>query len=194
MQITGAVISPGFINVSAVDRLTDIIHRAGGLHKLANEENVVIIRQNFVFDCSLKSYQFNGDVDNNPVLKEGDVVNVPFLDSYSNEIERLTSHKKSLVLVTGFVTRPGGHQFIPGYTLMDYISLSGGIADQGDRKNVIVYRNGQKISLELNQYMHPGDQIEIPANMKFRYLGNISILRTLTAVMSLYLTFVAATN
>ena len=194
VQITGAVISPGFINVSAVDRLTDIIHRAGGLHKLANEENVVIIRQNSKIDCSLKSYQFNGDLDNNPVLKEGDVVNVPFLDSYSNEIERLTSHKKSLVLVTGFVIRPGGHQFIPGYMLMDYIALSGGITDQGNGKNVIVYRNGQKISLELNQYMQPGDQIEIPANMKFRYLGNISILQTLTAVMSLYLTFVAATN
>ena len=194
VQITGAVISPGFVNVSAVDRLTDIIHRAGGLHKLADEENVVIIRQNSKIDCSLKSYQFNGDLDNNPVLKEGDVVNVPFLDSYSNEIERLTSHKKSLVLVTGFVIRPGGHQFIPGYTLMDYIALSGGITDQGNGKNVIIYRNGQKISLELNQYMQPGDQIEIPANMKFRYLGNISILQTLTAVMSLYLTFVAATN
>ena len=194
VQITGAVISPGFINVSAVDRLTDIIHRAGGLHKLANEENVVIIRQNSKIDCSLKSYQFNGDLDNNPVLKEGDVVNVPFLDSYSNEVERLTSHKKSLVLVTGFVIRPGGHQFIPGYMLMDYIALSGGITDQGNGKNVIVYRNGQKISLELNQYVQPGDQIYIPANIKFRYLGNISILQTLTAVMSLYLTFVAATN
>ncbi len=194
VQITGAVISPGFINVSAVDRLTDIIHRAGGLHKLANEENVVIIRQNSKIDCSLKSYQFNGDLDNNPVLKEGDVVNVPFLDSYSNEVERLTSHKKSLVLVTGFVIRPGGHQFIPGYMLMDYIALSGGITDQGNGKNVIVYRNGQKISLELNQYVQPGDQIDIPANIKFRYLGNISILQTLTAVMSLYLTFVAATN
>ena len=194
VQITGAVISPGFINVSAVDRLTDIIHRAGGLHKLSDEENVVIIRQNSKIDCSLKSYQFNGDLDNNPVLKEEDLVNVPFLDSYSNEIESLTSHKKSLVLVTGFVTKPGGHQFIPGYMLMDYIALSGGITDQGNGKNVIIYRNGQKISLELNQYVQPGDQIEIPANMKFRYLGNISILQTLTAVMSLYLTFMAATN
>ena len=46
VQITGAVISPSFINVSTVDRLTDIIHRAGGLHKLANEENIVIVRQN----------------------------------------------------------------------------------------------------------------------------------------------------
>ena len=194
VQITGAVISPGFINVSAVDRLTDIIHRAGGLHKLAGEENVVIIRKKSIIDCSLKSYQFNGDLDNNPVLKEGDVVNIPFLDSYSNEVEKSTSHKKSLVLVTGFAIRPGGHQFIPGYTLMDYIALSGGITDQGNGKNVVVYRNGQKIYIELNQYVQPGDQIEIPANMKFRYLGNISILQTLTAVMSLYLTFVAATN
>ena len=82
VQISGAVIAPGFINVSAVDRLTDIIHRAGGLHKLADEEMVVIKRQSSNIKCSLKSYQFNGDLANNPILKEGDVVQVPFLDSF----------------------------------------------------------------------------------------------------------------
>ena len=194
VQISGAVIAPGFINVSAVDRLTDIIHRAGGLHKLADEEMVIIKRQSSIINCSLKSYQFNGDLANNPILKEGDVVQVPFLDSFSTEVERSTSHKKSLVLVTGFVMKPGGHQFFPGYTIQDYIALSGGITDQGNRKKVTLFRNGEKISFELNQYVQPGDQINIPANMKFRYLGNISILQTLTAVMSLYLTFVAATN
>ena len=194
VQISGAVITPGFINVSAVDRLTDIIHRAGGLHKLADEEIIVIRRQNSNIKCSLNSYQLNGNLANNPILKEGDVVQVPFLDSFSTEVERSTSHKKSLVLVTGFVMKPGGHQFLPGYTIQDYIALSGGITDQGNRKKVALFRNGKKISFELNQYVQPGDQIDIPANMKFRYLGNISILQTLTAVMSLYLTFVAATN
>ena len=142
----------------------------------------------------MKLYQLNGDLANNPILKEGDVVQVPFLDSFSTEVEMSTSHKKSLVLVTGFVMKPGGHQFLPGYTIQDYIALSGGITDQGNRKKVALFRNGEKISFELNQYVQPGDQINIPANMKFRYLGNISILQTLTAVMSLYLTFVAATN
>ena len=194
LQITGAVNSPGFINVSAIDRLTDIIHRAGGLHKLADEEMVVIKRQSSNIKCSLKSYQFNGDLANNPILKEGDVVQVPFLDSFSTKVEISTSHKKSLVLVTGFVMKPGGHQFLPGYTIQDYIALSGGITDQGNEKKVAVFRNGKKMHLELDHYIQPGDQIEIPANMKFRYLGNISILQTLTAVMSLYLTFVAATN
>ena len=194
VQISGAVIAPGFINVSAVDRLTDIIHRAGGLHKLADEEMVVIKRQSSNIKCSLKSYQFNGDLANNPILKEGDVVQVPFLDSFSTEVEISTSHKKSLVLVTGFVMKPGGHQFLPGYTIQDYIALSGGITDQGSQKKVALYRNGKGIPVDLMLYPKPGDQIDIPANMKFRYLGNISILQTLTAVMSLYLTFVAATN
>ncbi|MBC8256330.1 MAG: SLBB domain-containing protein [Candidatus Marinimicrobia bacterium] len=194
VQINGAVVAPGFINVSAVDRLTDIIHRAGGLHKLADEEKIVIKRKNFNINCSLKSYQFNGDLANNPILKEGDVVNVPFLEPFSTQIERSTSHKKSLVLVTGFVMKPGGHQYLPGYTIQDYIALSGGITDLGSKKKVALYRNGEEIPIDLQLYPQPGDQIDIPANMKFRYLGNISILQTFTAVMSLYLTFVAATN
>jgi hypothetical protein len=39
--------------------------------------------------------------------------------------------------------------------------------------------------------LEPGDQIDIPANMKYRLLGNMSILQTLTAMMTLYLTFLA---
>ena len=194
LQISGAVIVPGFINVSAIERLTDIIHRAGGLHKLADEEKVVIKRKNSNINCSLKSYQFNGNLENNPILKEGDVVNVPFLEPFSTQIERSTSHKKTLVLVTGFVVKPGGHHFLPGYTIQDYIALSGGITDLGSQKKVALYRNGEEIPIDSKLYPQPGDQIDIPANMKFRYLGNISILQTLTAVMSLYLTFVAATN
>ena len=77
---------------------------------------------------------------------------------------------------------------------MDYIGLSGGIADTGSSKIITLYRNGEDIDVLTSDYIQPGDQIYIPANMKYKYLGNISILQTTTAIMSLYLAFVAATN
>ena len=89
---------------------------------------------------------------------------------------------------------PGGHKYIPGYSIKDYIALSGGSADMGSLRNISIIRDGENIDARVNQLIFPGDQIHIPANMKYRFLGNISILQTTTAIMSLYLAFVAATN
>ena len=44
------------------------------------------------------------------------------------------------------------------------------------------------------EYIKPGDQLDIPANMKYRLLGNMSILQTITSIITLYLTFLAASS
>ena len=64
----------------------------------------------------------------------------------------------------------------------------------GSIKNISIIRSGEIIDTDVNQVILPGDQINVPANTKYRFLGNISILQTTTAIMSLYLAFIAATN
>ena len=195
IQVIGAVNSPGFINVSSIERLTDAIRKLGGLHKLADEDNISIQRVNSgEFNCSLKSFQLNGDLVNNPILKEGDVIRVDYNLEYSEELKASITHKQSLVFVTGFVLRPSGHKFIPGYSVNDYIAMSGGVTDFGSMKNLSINRNGELFSMDTMNYLEPGDQINIPANMKYRMLGNMSLLQTLTAMMTLYLTYQAAVN
>ena len=195
IQVIGAVNSPGFINVSSIERLTDAIRKLGGLHKLADEDNISIQRVNSgEFNCSLKSYQLNGDLANNPILKEGDVIRVAYNSEYSEELKASITHKQSLVFVTGFVLRPSGHKFLPGYSVNDYIAMSGGATDFGSLKNLSINRNGELLSMENLNYLEPGDEINIPGNMKYRLLGNMSVLQTITAMMTLYLTYQAAIN
>lgn len=195
IQVIGAVNSPGFINVSSIERLTDAIRKLGGLHKLADEDNIAIQRVNGgEFNCSLKSFQLNGDLANNPILKEGDVIRIAYNPEYSDEIKASISHKQSLIFVTGFVLKPKGHKFISGYFVNDYIAMSGGVTDFGSIKNLSINRNGELLSMESLNYLEPGDQINIPANMKYRMLGNLSLLQTVTAMMTLYLTYQAAVN
>ena len=93
--------------------------------------------------------------------------------------------------MTGFVLRPSGHKFITGYKVSDYIAMSGGVTDSGNLKKLSIYRNGELISSDVMKILYPGDQIDIPANMKYRMLGNMSMLQTVTAMMTLYLTFLA---
>ena len=191
IQVIGAVMNPGLITVSSVERLADIIKKSGGLHKLADEDNISIKRlsgTNII--CSLKSYHLGGDLINNPVLKEGDIIHVLYKDKYNKQIESSISHKQSLVFVTGFVVRPTGHKFVPGYAINDYIAMSGGVTDFGNLKKLSIYRNGELLSDNM-KILEPGDQIDIPANFKYRTLGNMSMLQTLTAMMTLYLTFLA---
>jgi len=195
IQVIGAVNSPGFINVSSIERLTDAIRKLGGLHKFADEENISIIRKDGVKSiCSLKAFQITGNLKDNPIIKEGDVIHVPYNMEFSDVIEASITHKQILVFVTGFVSRPSGHKFIPGYSINEYIAMSGGITDYGNIKKVSIYRNGELISMETITYLEPGDQINIPGNMKYRLLGNMSVLQTITAMMTLYLTYQAAVN
>ena len=195
IQVIGAVINPGMITVSSVERLSDIIRKAGGLHKHADENNISISRTNKPnITCSLRSFQLDGDLINNPILNERNVINVPYLEEQVQDIKTSISYNQSLVFVTGFVLRPKGHKFISGLTVGDYIAMSGGMTDFGSENNILIYRNGVVFKWESIDRLKPGDQINIPANMKYRMLGNMSILQTLTAIMTLFLTYQAAIN
>ena len=195
IQVVGAVNSPGFINVSSIERLTDAIRKLGGLHKLADEENISIISKHGVKSiCSLKAFQITGNLKDNPIIKEGDVIHVPYNSEFSDKIKESITHKQSLVFVTGFVLRPSGHKFIPGYSVHDYIAMSGGVTDFGSLKKLSINRNGELLYMDTIIYLEPGDQINIPGNMKYRLLGNMSVLQTITAMMTMYLTYQAAVN
>ena len=195
IQVIGAVNSPGFINVSSIERLTDAIRKLGGLHKYADEENISIIRKNRVkLICSLKTFQITGNLKDNPIIKEGDVIHVPYNSEFSDKIKESITHKQSLVFITGFVLRPSGHKFIPGYSVNDYIAMSGGVTDFGSMETLSINRNGELLYMKTITYLEPGDQINIPGNMKYRLLGNMSVLQTITAMMTMYLTYQAAVN
>ena len=195
IQVIGAVNSPGFINISSIERLTDAIRKLGGLHKLADEENISIIsKQGVKSICSLKAFQITGNLKDNPIIKEGDVIHVSYNSEFSDKIEESITHKQSIVFVTGFVLRPSGHKFIPGYSVNDYIAMSGGVTDFGSLEKISINRNGELLYMETITYLEPGDQINIPGNMKYRLLGNMSVLQTITAMMTMYLTYQAAVN
>ena len=49
----------------------------------------------------------------NPILKEGDIVSVPYIEENKQQI--YDTFKKIPVIVTGFVMEPGAINFFPGY-------------------------------------------------------------------------------
>ena len=81
-------------------------------------------------------------------LQDGDTVNVP---------------KAQSVFVAGQVKTPGAYAVDPGTTVLQVISLAGGLTDRGSDNRIRIQRsvNGKKleVSAKLSDLVQPGDTI-----------------------------------
>ena len=58
----------------------------------------------------------------------------------------------------------------------------------------MIYRNGKVLSYTKTYLPMPGDKIHVKSNFKYQIFGDMSILETMTALMTLVLTYTAAIN
>jgi polysaccharide export outer membrane protein len=92
-----------------------------------------------------------GVLRNNIALRDGDTVFVP---------------KAQLVYVTGQVRSPGAYPVEPGMTVLQVLSLGGGVTDRGAASRIRIIRmvNGQSrtIGVDLTDTVEPGDTVVVP--------------------------------
>ncbi|WP_373766312.1 polysaccharide export protein [Glaesserella sp.] len=151
--ITGEVKTPGQQFISNIPlTLLDAINKAGGLADNADWHNVKITRNGRDEVVSLEALIQRGDLTQNRLLTDGDIVHVP-----SNDTQK--------VFVVGEVTQP---QFLTinrnGMTLMEAISASGGIDKlSADATGIFVIRahRGQPKFTQLDN----GQSIETIADI-----------------------------
>ncbi|MFQ6673572.1 MAG: SLBB domain-containing protein [Fidelibacterota bacterium] len=193
--VVGAVEQPGFVTVTPIDRLADVIDKAGGLHKYADEENVEILfnRDGSERNVSLKKFLLTGDVTQNPTFQELDRIEIPFLAGFQEKMDNFITYNESAVFVTGFVKYPGAFRYFPGYSIQDYIGMAGGVLDTGSFKKVNVYRQNSRTDLGFHDYAQPGDTVYVPENARSRLLGDISVFQAVSAALAIYLSYLAAT-
>jgi polysaccharide export outer membrane protein len=90
----------------------------------------------------------NGMLVNPILLRDGDTLFVP---------------KAEMIFVTGHVRSPGSYVYEPDLTVLQALSLAGGIAERGSSRRVKVVRSvaGQKqeIGVNLDDIVKPGDTI-----------------------------------
>jgi|TARA_Y100000294_G_scaffold178098_1_gene207474 protein involved in polysaccharide export with SLBB domain len=193
IKILGGVESPGIITVSSVSRVMDAIRSSKGVQKYGNNEIVYLERNGERLELRLKEFLLNGDENQNPLLQEGDMIFIPFFDSNEEEKENFTEYKTQQVIVHGYVRRPRGFSYIPGYRASDYIAMVGGALNIGSENNTLIYRaDGSEVHDAFDEFVEPGDVVFVPESLRSRLFGDISILQTATAIATLYLTYKAA--
>ena len=188
----GAVNQPGFITVTPVTRLIDCLRYAKGVQKYAHSDDVYLIRNDKRVQLDLRDFLSNGNLDSNPVIREGDIIYVPFNDNLSLDARNFTEYNKNEVIVTGFVRSPRRMAHIPGYTARDYIAMAGGILDIGNKEGCkIVRSDGKQLIKALNEVVKPGDIVEVPEAGKSKLFKNMGAVQSLTSVASLILAWLA---
>lgn len=130
INITGQINQPQSVKLTHIPlTLVDAINRAGGFTERANSKAVSVIRGGEKKTYSIYDALYNGDLSNNIVLQDGDVIHVP-------------SNQKSKVYVLGEVVSPKAIQMgMERMSLMDAIAQVGGLnSSKAKASGIFVFR------------------------------------------------------
>ena len=154
--IMGEVRSPGEFQLNGEMTLLAALARAGSTTPTAGRE-VTIVRPkrnvkpgedpSEILRVNLAELQA-GNMSLNIALQDGDTINIP---------------KAQSVFVAGQVKSPGAYAVDPGATVLQVLSLAGGLTDRGSDNRIRIQRtvNGKKVevSVKLTDVVNPGDTI-----------------------------------
>ncbi len=168
VHVAGYVFNPGTIVATPIDRLSDLIFRAGGFKQNAFLEQIRIRHKDqteSLIDFSV--FQNNGDLNHNPIVKSGDIIVVNPID-----------YSESLVKVEGFLSRPGYYPLkSPGESLFDFLSRHNLLNNNQDITEIAIVRGNKKvIHVDITKQttnetiLRDGDLVTLPKEIRHVYV------------------------
>jgi polysaccharide export outer membrane protein len=129
VSVLGLVTRPGrYVLDGTTAKLTDVLAMAGGLVPAASDKAVVsrtLGKESETFNVDLAAIIQHGDVSKDIEVRSGDSIFVP---------------KAPVVYVYGEVVRGGSYRLEPGMTVMQAISLAGGVSPRGSESRMKLRR------------------------------------------------------
>jgi protein involved in polysaccharide export with SLBB domain len=167
VHVTGRILNPGTYVATPIDRLSDLIARAGGLGVYADHRSVLIRHLDNTEDTyDFSAYHFKGDLSQNPFVTGGDVIIIPPID-YANRV----------ALVEGFVGRPGYYPIKESETVLSFLNRHSLINYAQEIRDVEIRRaNGQTTMVDLTTsvasetQIQSGDTIVLPQAVRQVYV------------------------
>jgi polysaccharide biosynthesis/export protein len=143
VSVMGQVGKPGQYFLDGSTRVLDLLAKAGGVADEAASDRVVLLRhdgQSQVIDLEAL---FSGDAAQNPVVTNGDTINVPRAPRF---------------YIYGEVQKPGSYRLERNMTLSRAISAGGGLTARGSERRAVVKRR-DKAGRELTASIDSGDAV-----------------------------------
>lgn len=165
IHVTGMVALPGSYTATAADRIHSGIEYAGGKLSTADMSRVKVYRKGDTLDIDLGDYLYNGNIESNPYLEDGDVIFVPG-----------PNVNEDGVFVMGAGELSGLIHLKENETLINLIDRIGSNREYVDYGNIDIVRNGEEFSRNLIEdegsfELMNGDSIYIPIVNDSVYVG-----------------------
>jgi polysaccharide biosynthesis/export protein len=192
VNVLGHLANPGLVQMPVNSRLQAALSQAGNslpgaslncveLHRM--EGNVKLVQK-----YDLGWFVLQGDLEQNPILNDGDLVIVK------------GGPVNSQVKIIGCVNQPGPYSPIYGATIMDMIYLAGGFSEKANVSNIKYFSSASRDSLgeifNIERYYSSPFQLNLPdvqpgdiifVQQKNQFWRNImAVLRDVAAIGSLY--------
>ncbi len=179
VTVSGEVERPGTYQVTASERLQQVILKAGGITPRGSLRQVTLSRQGQMErTADLLRFALRGDVSQNPYITEGTSVFVP--------------PKGPSVSLLGSVVRPGEYEIGEDKTLAALLALAGGVFHQSALSQARLTRLGPESkkatqTLDLATALAPGaPDVELEAG-DVLFVPPISVLQDVVEVRGAFL-------
>ncbi len=166
--VSGAVIDPGFVTITPLTRLDEIIDICNGFHQLAKEYEILIERQDGTTE-SIDYYQYllSGNLDANPTFLEGDRIKIPFGDL-----------NESGIVVRGSIVGAGYDIIREGEKLGDFIRRQVTFEKNADLQNVTLSRTVSGEIVQMTILPKDFDKTEIHAQDEINFMWERGVMVT----------------
>jgi polysaccharide export outer membrane protein len=169
VTVTGAVRSPGTLQYAGELTLLEALVRAGSPNSDAGEE-VLVVRSTgkdpvVPADTADRSPESGNEVISvNLRLLEGSDVSAHNLSL--NDGDLVIVQKALSVYISGHVRSPGAYRVPAGATVLQALSLAGGLNERGSTRGIRIIRNRKEVEdVNLETVVEPGDTVIIRASL-----------------------------
>ncbi|MEO0124284.1 MAG: SLBB domain-containing protein [candidate division WOR-3 bacterium] len=157
VYVAGEIRNPGSISAYPVDRVSEIIKKAGGTTSIGTKTKIELRRKNQLYKIvNLEEFERFGNTENNPFVQDGDLIFVPKMEKsvivkgavfgkmgYELKVSQLTAAMEK--------TSEGLYELNEGEKVADLISKAGGVTPWADLKNAYIQRSDKKIEVKLHE-------------------------------------------
>lgn len=158
VNVLGQVVNPGIIQIPQNSTLQGAIWQAGGAVPGAKIKSIQLIRnqdgEQKSYNYNLESFLLNGDLKQNPVLINEDIIIITGNPVYSN------------VKVLGCVNNPGTFTSFSEANVLEMIFQAGGTSDDANLSKIRHISPGREKSFEvridLNKYLKSPEYFTLP--------------------------------
>lgn len=168
--VTGEVQYPGAYNTSPVERVSQVVAKAGGLSPLGSKTRINLVRNGRLQALvDIERFENQGDLAANPFVESGDVIYVPPVEGLVTVRGAVFGRGEYRIRTSALTTEKeraseGIYELKPGERVFDIIRKAGGITPWADLSRSYVDRlvlggagARRRIPVDLHQVIFGGD-------------------------------------